>query len=65
MTLDEVRASKKEMLSPTDIAPILGVHPYSLNKAKRDGTLEFKAMFIGKSLKIPRLPFLKYMEDKE
>ena len=65
MTLEEVRASKKEMLSPTDIAPILGVHPYSLNKAKRDGTLEFKAMFIGKSLKIPRLPFLKYMEDKE
>ena len=65
MTLDEVRASKKEMLSPTDIAPILGVHPYSINVAKKKGTLEFKAMFIGKYLKIPRIPFLKYMEEKE
>ena len=64
MTLDDVRNSKKEMLSPNDVAPILGVHPYSINKAKKEGTLEFKAMFIGKYLKIPRIPFLKYMEDR-
>ena len=63
MTLDEVRNSKKEMLTPNDIAPILGVHPYSINKAKQAGTLEFKAMFIGRNLRIPRIPFLKYMED--
>ena len=65
MTLDEVRKSKKEMLSPNDIAPILGVHPYSINKAKKDGTLEFKATFIGRNLKIPRIAFLKYMEEYE
>ena len=65
MTLEEVRKSKKEMLSPADIAPILGVHPYSINRAKKDGTLEIKATFIGKTLKIPRIAFLKYMEDKE
>ena len=65
VTLDDVRNSKKDMLSPSDIAPILGVHPYSINKAKKDGTLEFKAMFIGKNLKIPRIPFLKYMEERD
>lgn len=64
MTLEEVRNSKKEMLTPTDVAPILGVHPYSLNNAKRNGTLEFKAMFVGRRLLIPRIPFLKYMEDE-
>ena len=65
VTLDDVRKSNKDMLTPNDIAPILGVHPYSINKAKKNGTLEFKAMFIGKNLKIPRIPFLKYMEEKE
>ena len=65
VTLDDVRKSSKDMLTPNDIAPILGVHPYSINKAKKNGTLEFKAMFIGKNLKIPRIPFLKYMEEKE
>lgn len=62
MTIDEIRASKKDVLTPSDIAPVLGVHPYSINKAKKDGTLEFPAMFIGKNLKIPRIPFLKFME---
>lgn len=62
MTIDEIRNSDKVVLTPTDIAPVLGVHPYSINKAKMNGTLEFPATFIGKNLKIPRIPFLNYME---
>lgn len=62
MTLEEVQHCDKEFLSPQDIAPIIGVHPYSINKAKKDGTLEFKAFFVGRNLKIPRIPFLHYME---
>ena len=31
MTLEEIKASAKEMLSPADIAPILGCNPYSIN----------------------------------
>ena len=62
MTLEEMRNCSKEVLTPSDVAEVLNVHPYSLNKAKKDGTLEFKAFFIGKNLKIPRIPFLNYME---
>lgn len=65
MTIEEIRKSNKVVLTPTDIAPVLGVHPYSINKAKKDGTLEFPATFIGKNLKIPRIPFLKYMEGND
>lgn len=65
MTIEEIRKSDKVVLTPTDIAPVLGVHPYSINKAKKDGTLEFPATFIGKNLKIPRIPFLKYVEGNE
>ena len=64
MTLDEVRRSEKEMLSPKDIAPILGVHPYSINVKARKGTLEFKSYFSGNRCKIPRIPFLKFMDDQ-
>lgn len=65
MTLDEVINSDKEFLTPTDIAPILHCHPHAINQAKKNGTLEFKAIFIGKNLKIPRIPFLHYMEVQE
>lgn len=66
MTLDEIKNSNKEMLTPTDIHTILGVHPQSIIQAKRDGTLEFKAFFIGRNLKIPRIAFLNYLEvDKQ
>ena len=62
MTLDEVRRSAKEVLTPQEIAPILGVHPYSINVKARKGTLEFKAYFSGNRCKIPRIQFLRYME---
>jgi len=65
LTLEEIRNSDKEMLSPSDIHAILGVHPYSIIQAKRNGTLEFKAFFVGRNLKIPRIPFLHYMEVHE
>lgn len=65
MTLEEVKASPKEMLTPQEIAPILGVHPYSINVKARKGTLEFKAYFSGNRCKIPKQGFIKYMEGNE
>lgn len=62
MTLDEVRNSNKETLSPKDIAPILGVHPYSINVKAKAGTLEFKAYFSGNRCKVVRKSFLRFME---
>lgn len=64
MTLDEVRKSDREVFSPQEIAPILKVHPYSINVKAKAGTLEFTAYFSGNRCKIPKQPFLKYMEGR-
>lgn len=67
MTLDEIRNSTKEMLVPTDIAPILGCVAYNINlqvkQDKENGTnsFPFPTILIGSRVKIPRIAFLKAM----
>lgn len=67
MTLEELKRSDKPFLTPTDIAPILGCKPYSINvQAKQDITkLGFPAAMIGTRVKIPRIAFLNWMMNKE
>jgi len=65
MTLEEIRTSDKTFLSPTDIAPLLGCHPYSISLAARDfpESLGFPVTRIGTRTKIPRLAFLRFIGD--
>lgn len=67
MTIEEIRASDKTMLTPTDIAPILGCHPYSLNLTARNNikALGFPASLVGTRLKIPRVGFLRWFDGQE
>lgn len=62
MTLEEIKASAKEMLSPADIAPILGCNPYSINVMVKTAParLGFPVCMIGNRVKIPRRPFLRW-----
>lgn len=64
MTIDEIRQSDKTMLAPTDIAPVLGCHPYSLNVTAKTNikALGFPASLIGTRLKIPRVGFLRWYD---
>ena len=64
MTLDEIRQSDKTILTPSDIAPVLGCHPYSLNVAAKANikALGFPASLIGTRLKIPRVGFLRWYD---
>lgn len=64
MTIDEIRSSTKDMLTPSDIAPVLGCHPYSLNVAAKADikVLGFPASLIGTRLKIPRVGFLRWYD---
>lgn len=64
MTIDEIRQSDKTMLTPSDIAPVLGCHPYSLNIAAKSDikALGFPASLIGTRLRIPRVGFLRWIE---
>ncbi len=64
MTIDEIRASDKDMLTPSDVAPVLNCHPYSLNVTAKTNikALGFPASLIGTRLKIPRVGFLRWYD---
>jgi hypothetical protein len=70
LTLDEIRKSNKEMLTPADIAPLLGVDKYSISvqvkEDKQNGrnSFPFPTIRIGTRTKIPRRAFLKAMEGE-
>lgn len=63
MTLDEIANSTKEMLTPSDIAPVLGCSPYSITlQARQDiKAFPFPVIVIGTRTKIPRIPFIQCM----
>jgi hypothetical protein len=71
LTLDEIRKSNKEMLTPADIAPLLGVDKYSISvqvkEDKQNGrnSFPFPTIRIGTRTKIPRRAFIKAMEGTE
>lgn len=65
-TLDEIEALPKEILVPTDIAPILGCTPYTINVCTRDGEnpFPFPIIRIGTRVRIPKIPFVKAMRGE-
>lgn len=67
MTIDEIRASDKEVLTPADIAPLLGCKPYSINvQAHADKSkLGFKVVITNRRVKIPRRAFLEFWEGRK
>lgn len=68
MTLNEIRASDKEFLTPQEVAEVLGCATYAINtRVKEDlargvNSLGFNYIKIGSRVKIPRLAFLKFMD---
>lgn len=63
MTLEEIRSSTKSVLTPADIAEVLGSDPQTIRTVakERPEMLGFPVIRIGKMTKIPRLPFLAYL----
>lgn len=70
MTIDDIKNMTKEILTPGDVAPILGCDPNVIRlQAKQDiYSLGFPASKIGSRIKIPRRAFLawflKNVEDE-
>ena len=67
MTIQEIRASKKEMLRPADICPsVIPVTPETfLHKAKKaPETLPFPVFVMGRYVYIPRIALLNFFEGK-
>ena len=63
MTLDEIRNSTKEVLTPAEVAPVLGCDPQDIRVAAKQHPerLGFSVIVIGHRTRIPRKPFLNYL----
>lgn len=66
MTLDEIRNSTKEVLTPAEVAEVLGCDPQDVRVAarQRPDLLGFPVSVIGTRTKIPRLGFLNWLEGR-
>lgn len=65
MTLTEIKCADKEILTPADVAPVLGCDPHSIRvQAQTDASmLGFPVIVIGRRVKIPRRAFLLFLEE--
>ena len=67
MTLDEIRNSTKEVLTPAEIAEVLGCDPQDVRVAARvhPERLGFNVAVIGTRVKVPRRAFIRWMEGQK
>lgn len=63
MTLQEIIASDKPFLTPAEVAPVMGADPHTIRctARQRPELLGFPFTFSGNRMKIPRIPFLRFM----
>lgn len=61
--LRRAQTTDKVMLTPSDVAPILGCEPYAINiQAHEDPSkLGFPVIITGRRIRIPKGPFLAYI----
>jgi hypothetical protein len=64
-TIDDIRNSDKMFLSPGDICGILGSNPQTIRVTARQcpDLIGFPFTFTGNRMKIPRIPFLQFLES--
>ena len=67
MTLAEIKESDKTMLTPADIAEVIGVDAQSIREAAKVAPvlLGFPVVRVGTRTRIPRKAFLRYMGEEE
>ena len=66
MTLDEIKAYDKPILTPAEIADVLNCDPQDIRVQARTAPerLGFPVIIIKSRTKIPRVPFLRYMGEQ-
>ena len=64
MKMAEIRASQKDVLTPADVAEVLGCGQYGINIQAQQcpERLGFPVVMIGNRVKIPRLAFIHWMD---
>ena len=66
MTIDEIKASDKVLLTAADVAEVLGADPHGIRimAHEQPERLGFPVVVVGRSgrgVRIPRVPFLKFL----
>lgn len=63
LTLEEIKASPKVFLTPMEVSGVLGTHPHTIRVMARQAPemLGFPFTFTGCRMKIPRVPFLRFL----
>lgn len=66
MTVEQIEASPKEMLTCSDVAEILQAQPYTIHMQAefRPDLLGFPVIIMGRRVKIPKRPFLKFIKGE-
>lgn len=66
MTLKEIEQSDKDTLTCSDVSEVLRCNAYTLHMQaqQRPEMLGFPVICMGNRVKIPRKPFLKFMEGE-
>ena len=67
MTLIEIKGLGKPFLTPKEVAGVLGSDPQTIRVTARTAPerVGFPFTFTGNRMKIPRIPFLNFMEGRE
>ena len=67
MTIEDIKNMDKEILTPGDVAPVLGCDPNVIRyQASKDiKQLGFPAAKIGSRVKIPRQAFINWFEGNK
>lgn len=63
MSLDDIRKIDREFLTPAQVAEVLGCDPHGIRvwARQRPEGLGFPVCIVGHRIKIPKVPFLRFM----
>lgn len=62
-TLEELCASEKVFFAPGDVCGVLGCNPQTIRVTarQRPDLIGYEFTFVGNRMKIPKIPFLRFM----
>lgn len=63
MTFEEIKSSDKSFLTPSDISEVMGCNPQTIRVTarQRPDLIGYEFTFSGNRMKIPRIPFLRFL----
>lgn len=62
-TLEELRTSPKSFFTPGDVCGVLGSNPQTIRVTarQRPDLIGYEFTFVGNRMKIPKVPFLRFL----